>query len=238
MAEVLRLVARQPATEARDVAGAVRRVCAAAAESLAACGTAVSIMAAAGVRGVTTGSDQAVERTEAVQFALRQGPGIEAFASRRPVLVPDLSHRSGSWPAYVAAVGGRGIRAVFAFPLQIGAAQLGVFDVYRRRPGRLSVGQLDRALAFAEVAVLTLVDGQRRAATGVADGQLEQAYAHRAELYQAQGMVMVQLGVDLVEAWERIRACAFVQARSLLEVSHDVVARRIKFDSSAGCDDV
>ena len=46
-------------------------------------------------------------------------------------------------------------------------------------------------------------------------------------LYQAQGMVMVQLGVRLGEAMARLRAHAFAENRPLGEVAADVVARRL-----------
>ena len=46
-------------------------------------------------------------------------------------------------------------------------------------------------------------------------------------LYQAQGMVMVQLGVSLGEAMSRLRAHAFAENRPLGDVAADVVARRL-----------
>ena len=53
----------------------------------------------------------------------------------------------------------------------------------------------------------------------------------RVQLFQAQGMVMVQLGVSLADALARIRAHAYAENRSLAEVAADVVARRLRFDT-------
>jgi hypothetical protein len=39
--------------------------------------------------------------------------------------------------------------------------------------------------------------------------------------FQAQGMVMIQLGIPLVEAMARLRAHAFAQDRALAEVADD-----------------
>jgi AmiR/NasT family two-component response regulator len=49
-------------------------------------------------------------------------------------------------------------------------------------------------------------------------------------LFQAQGMVMVQLGVSIGEALVRMRAYAFAEDRRLTDVARDVVDRRLRFD--------
>ena len=56
------------------------------------------------------------------------------------------------------------------------------------------------------------------------------AVDYRAELFQAQGMVMVQIGGTISEAMARMRAHAFAEGRGLSEIARDVVARRLKFD--------
>jgi hypothetical protein len=53
--------------------------------------------------------------------------------------------------------------------------------------------QLAQALTFAEVAVTTLLDRQADAGPGAAADRLAEAMESRIELFQAQGMVMVEL---------------------------------------------
>ena len=67
--------------------------------------------------------------------------------------------------------------------------------------GSLSSGTLARALTFAEVAMWGLLDAGS-APEGAAD-VLDDAEGSRLEVYQAQGMVMVQLGVSAEEALTR-----------------------------------
>lgn len=213
------------------VMGSLRRLCAAAARALSASGAAVGLMAEDGVRSVLISSDPATARIEELQVVLGEGPGTDAFAGRRPVLVPDLTADAMSrWPIYAPAARDLGVRAVFAFPLQVGAARLGVLDILRARPGQLSVDELRHALTFAEAALSTLLDGQENAAGAVAVDGPAGAVAHRAELFQAQGMVMIQLGSNLAEALARMRAFAYAENRQLSEVAADVIARRLRFD--------
>src|SRR5436309_2527942 len=78
-----------------------------------------------------------------------------------------------------------GSRAVFAFPLQVGAARLGVMDVFQRRPGPLTETQLRTALVLADVTVETLLDRQEDSRRrGSADG-LVLDVGNRAQLFQA-----------------------------------------------------
>jgi hypothetical protein len=125
-------------------------------------------------------------------------------------------------------VTGAGVRAVFAFPLQVGAARLGVLDVFRNRVGPLSRLELGRAFAYVERAVTALLDGQEQTTPG--SDVLDEAFDNGTQLFQAQGMVMIQLGVPLAEALVRLRAYAYAEGRPLSEVAADIVARRLHFD--------
>lgn len=214
--------------------GLLRRVCGAAAQELAASGAGISVMTEDGVRAATAASDPVSERIEELQFMFGEGPCIDAFASRRPVLISDLGDlvagADGRWPFYAPAAHEGGLRAVFAFPLQIGAARLGVLDLFRDRPGPLTNTELTDAFTFADVTVTALLDWhEQTGGSGITDIDADAA-EYRAELFQAQGMVMVQLGITLGEAMARIRAYAYAEDRRLGEVTRDIVARRLRFD--------
>jgi hypothetical protein len=222
------------AHETGDLAVLLRRVCLAATRELAAAGAGISVMTDGGLRGLSAGSDPDAERIEDLQFLLGEGPCISAFDGRRPVLVPDLADAAMTrWPVYAPAAYDGGVRAVFAFPLQVGGVRLGVLDVFRDRPGPLGEAELAVALTFADVTVEALLDrherdNQRDAIDGPAVD-----VGHRAQLFQAQGMVMVQLGVPLGEALVRMRAYAYAENRRLADVAHDIVARRLRLDQAA-----
>jgi hypothetical protein len=60
-------------------------------------------------------------------------------------------------------------------------------------------------------------------------GWVDHAFGHRAEIHQATGMVLVQLGINATDALARLRGYAFVHRRLLLDVARDVVERRLVF---------
>jgi len=68
------------------------------------------------------------------------------------------------------------------------------------------------------------------ARTDPGDGaSLDHSLHGRAEVHQATGMVVAQLGVSATDALARLRAYAFVEQRLLSDVAHDVVSRRLRF---------
>jgi hypothetical protein len=231
---VRQLVAGEPAggSDAVGVAEWLHRLCRVALHELPASGAGVSLMDGGGLGGVAAASDPTCRALEELQFTLGEGPCVDAHAWRRPVLEPDLRVVATlqRWPGYAPAAYEAGVRAVFAFPLQVGAARLGVLDVHRRRPGSLSAESLTRALTFAEVAVQQILDGQAHAADGLAADGLAEALGYRHVVYQAQGMVMAHLGGSLVDAMARLRAHAYTTDRLLTDVARDVVAGKLRLE--------
>ena len=100
-------------------------------------------------------------------------------------------------------------------------------DIYRAQPGSLTPEALDQAFTFADVAMGLLVDGQARAGDEALTGDLDGVLANRLEVYQAQGMVMVDLGVGIDEAMVRLRAHSYSEERTISAVASDIVAGKL-----------
>jgi GAF domain-containing protein len=211
------------------VVGWLQRLCRTAARVLASSGVNVVVMSDSRNELTVGASGDASRRMEDLQFSPGEGPCLESVAIRRPVLTPDLADPTVRWPVYALAAREYGVRAVFAFPLQVGMARLGALGVYRDAVGQLSPKALGQALTFAEIArraLLDALDSPRQTASLASD-----VLGSRFEVYQAQGMVMIQLAVGAGEAIARIRGCAFSQSRSVADVSRDIVARRLVLSS-------
>ncbi len=56
-------------------------------------------------------------------------------------------------------------------------------------------------------------------------------WGHRAEIHQATGMVVAQLGINAQDAFARLRAYAFAEQRLLSDVARDVVQRKLRFSN-------
>jgi hypothetical protein len=207
------------------------RLCAECLSALSVSGVGVALMTADGPSGVVlAATDDRARQLEELQFALGEGPCVEASGSGRPVLEPDLvAAGPARWPRFGAAVLAAGVRAIFAFPLRVGAIRVGVLDLYRDTPGHLTILELAEAAAFADAATVVVLHLQDHDS---ADAALAGPIDSQAEVHQATGMITIQLGVSLAEALLRLRAHAYVSGRTVSAIAADVVNRRIHFDDS------
>jgi len=187
----------------------------------------------AGNRGVVCATDDRASRIEDMQLTAGVGPCIDAVHSGSPILVADLDDARdidvSRWASFGETVRDAGVRAVFAFPLRIGAITVGAMDLYRDTVGDLSSGQMSAALLAADAAAIALLhldtDGE-----GAFEPSADTRADYRLHVHQATGMVSVQLKVPVEEALLRLRARAFASGQSVSEVAADVVARRLRFD--------
>lgn len=191
----------------------------------------MSLMNDGGPTGIVASSDTVWAEIEELPFILGEGPSWDAFESRQPVLAADVGAiEETRWPGYSAAAVENGVHAVFAFPLLVGHARLGVLGLYRDKPGHLNPEDFALAREFAEVGTSLLVEGQDVAADGAVPSGVYQALGSRFEAYQAQGMVMMQLGIPLADAMVRLRAYAYANDRTLGDVAREIVSRSLAFE--------
>ncbi|MFY0409146.1 hypothetical protein [Solicola sp. PLA-1-18] len=158
-----------------------------------------------------------------LQAASGEGPIHDAAAHRRPVMIDDLLVEGRQrWLDFAASAIELGCSAVWSLPLGVGAARLGVLEMSFERPQLRNAVRTRTALAFAEIATETTLDVEAGRDDAARDADASRVIGLRAEVYQAQGMVLVALGTTLTDALARMRAHAFA-----LDIDLDELARRI-----------
>lgn len=192
-------------------------------------GAGLAVMTALPARGTRYVSDKTSARVEELQFSLGEGPCFDAYSQGRPMLVPDLAAKEHAlvWPAFAGSAVASGARALFAFPLRVGAIRIGVLNLYRDRPGELDDEEVIDAQVFADSAAMLLL-AEDHSDPAVWQAQVD--YDERAVVHQATGMVMVQLGGTIADAFVRLQAHAYALERPLGDIAEDVVRRRVRFD--------
>jgi GAF domain-containing protein len=226
------VVTRNLLSIARDGSGDRRlaeKICHFCLEGLDVDGASISLLTATVARETLWATDAVADLLEDLQFTMNEGACMQAATTGAAVAVADLFRTSDTtaWPMFAAAVAERTpIRALFALPLRWGTVNIGVLDLYRRTPGVLSPVQWQDALTAADTAALMML-GQRTDPGDHAGSWLDHPLGHRAEIHQATGMVLAQLGISAADALARLRAHAFVEQRLLIDVARDVVARRL-----------
>ena len=206
-----------------DPATYPQHVCAGAADLLGMSGAGLTLMTRS-VVGAVWASDAASRTVEDLQFALGEGPALDAFDWGAPALEPSLA-ASFRWPFFGPQALALGVEAVFSFPLQVGVICLGTISLFRDSPGFLSRDELADALVLADVVTGDLIDLQ---AQGMLPWAPSDHLGQRARVHQATGMVSVQIGTDMTSALARLRAYAYVNELSIFDVADMVLARTLR----------
>jgi hypothetical protein len=231
-ARLLRILARLEAG-ASPVLGPAR-LCEGCADIMAMTGAGIMLMSGDVPRGSICSSNAVSARIEELQYTLGQGPCVDAYEHDQAVFEPDLAAAGvRRWVAFTPGAVEAGARAVFGFPLRVGAVRIGALNLYRDSPGPLDDDQHADALVLAGVAARAVLDMQAGAPPGMLGAELEAGSDFRLVVHQASGMVSAQLGVSVGEALVRLRAHAFAHDRPLGAVAIDVVARRLRFSAPA-----
>ena len=212
-----------------------RRLCEVCAEVTDMTGAGLMLMSGDVPRGAVCTTNDVSAHIEQWQDAFGEGPCVDAYREDRPVLEPNLEHPVTSrWLAFAPPAIEAGVRAVFGFPLQVGAVRLGALNLYCDRSGPLSEEQYADALVMADVAAQALLVMQANAPPGQLAVELEACADFQTAVHQASGMVAAQLDVSVGQALIRLRAYAFGNDRPLAKVAEAVVSRDLRFDASTG----
>ncbi len=204
------------------------RLCAAAAELLGCDGGAITMAYTLVERVTLCATDDTALVIEETQDVIGQGPGPEAFVTgeyQRLDLV-DVDGPDVRWPLLDAdALSALAPLVVHALPLGEGEHVIGVVTLYQLGTGREL--DLDAALVVARVLTAALL----------ADGATQHDVGHgpwgeRAEVHQATGMVVAQLGLPENDALALLRAHAYSHDQSMAHTAHAVVTRQLTFSET------
>ena len=106
------------------------RLCAACVELFEVDGAAVSVMYDEVLGRPYAASGPLCGELGELQFTLGEGPAVEAVSTAWPALRADLNDpRDSRWPGYTSAALQRGVQAVFALPVYVGAVPVGALEL-------------------------------------------------------------------------------------------------------------
>ena len=198
---------------------------------------AISLVFDGATSGTLGSSGEPARIYDELQFTLGEGPCLDSITFKGPILVADLADPDDArWPIYGPAMLSHRIRGVFAMPVLVAGEHIGALDFFRAQPGDLGEDNLAGAIAAAELAgvpLLDLMNDDLQAAVNDpgSDAWPELQALSRAEVSQATGMLVAQLGVEPAEALVRLRAHAYATGRSATDVARDILDRRLRLEA-------
>jgi hypothetical protein len=166
-----------------------------------------------------------------LEITVGEGPCVDASRSSGAIEeVELLSSSSSRWLAYSPSAGTAGARAVFGFPLCIGAICLGALSLYRDRPGPLTDAQASDAHLMASVAARAILSMQAGAPQDRIGDELVREATFDFAVHQAAGMVSVQGSMSVGDALVALRAHAFTHDWTSSALALRIVARDLCLD--------
>jgi GAF domain-containing protein len=173
-------------------------------------------VSAAGVMFASPGNDlrlvasssEAMHVVELFELQAREGPCLDAFHSGQRVETEILRSGSGRWPRFSIVAIEAGFRSVFALPLRLRDRTVGALNLFSVDETPMDEQDVLVAQGLADLATISVL--QHGAATEMqrVNEQLNHALESRIVIEQAKGVVAERAGVDVAEAFVRLRSYA------------------------------
>jgi hypothetical protein len=169
-------------------------------------------------------TDDRSTELENLQDVLEEGPCRDAFDLGRTVRT--LVDRSAAerWPRFIPAaadvIGSDGV--LWSVPMHAGNQVIGAVSLYT-----LGNAQLAEPLETVQFLADTVAISVTHDPLSLDSPPDARDWGSRAQVHQATGMVIAQLGISPEDALAVLRAYAFAQGRSLGDVAQDVVGRTL-----------
>lgn len=176
-----------------------------------------------------------------MQFTLGEGPCLEVAGSATAMAIDLGSPHAQRWPAFAREASLLGVRAMFVLPVAVVGSPIGTLCLHRNRAEPFVGAVNEGCFLAAELAGMPLldliaIDLHAAAADDTSSAWKEIASLSRSEVYQAVGVLMVQLEMTPAEALVRLRGYAFAHGMTTSELAYDILEHRrdLRQDGSEG----
>jgi GAF domain-containing protein len=183
----------------------------------------VMLVSPEGSLGLVASSSEAMRLLELFELQAQEGPCLDAFRTGQPVEHESLEAGSGRWPSFSAAALQAGFRSALALPLRLREATLGALNLLSVTRIPMDKANVVVARAFADLATLSIAQHRAAAEAQRLNEQLAAALASRVVIEQAKGVISERAGVDLAEAFSRLRRYARDHNRRLTDVAQAAI---------------
>jgi GAF domain-containing protein len=163
---------------------------------------------------VVASSSETMHILELLEIQAQEGPCLDAFRTGLATGQESLGVDSTRWPTFSAAALEAGFRSIFALPLRLRDMTIGALNLFSVDIEPMAEQDVIVARAFADLATISILRHRATTEAQVLNEQLSNALTSRIVIEQAKGVISERAGVDLVEAFARLRG--FARGRNLL----------------------
>jgi hypothetical protein len=175
-------------------------------------------------------SDDSAGNLMDLEMILGEGPAVDASQGIAVEVADLLNTDVPRWGTYGPEAVALGARAVFGYPIQLGAARFGALSLYRARPGPLDAGQSSDGYLMASVLGRVILTTQAGGSRDTLMGELDKSSIFDFRVHQAAGMISVQGAMSVKDALVTLRAHAFAIGCQLGELADRVVSLTTRYE--------
>jgi GAF domain-containing protein len=154
---------------------------------------------------VVASSSEAMRVLELFELQSAEGPCVDCHRTGEPVVDQHLASIGGKWPGFAAVAIEAGFKSVHALPMRMRGVVIGAANLFQTNEGDLSEADLIAGQALADVATIAIHQQRSTQEARLLIDQLSQALNSRIAIEQAKGMVAERTGLDMEQAFERLR---------------------------------
>ena len=162
---------------------------------------------------------------ELFQLQSDEGPCLDCFKQKRPVVNADLAHAGAQWPVFAPLAMGAGFESVHAFPMRLRDEVIGALNLFGRSSIRFDEAEIRVVQALADIATIAILQERSISRAEALTEQLQGALNSRIVIEQAKGALARLEGVSVDEAFVLLRQRARSTRTRLVEVAAAVLER-------------
>ena len=173
---------------------------------------------------VVASSSEATHTLELFELQSSEGPCFECIQTGEPIANAQLTTTDQPWATFGPRAIASGFLSVTALPMRLRGRTIGALKLFRSDADELSERDLIAAQAFADVATIGILQHRAVEEAQTVNDQLTAALNSRVVIEQAKGMVAERTGLDMADAFNRLRGHARDHNVRLSDLAAQVVA--------------
>jgi GAF domain-containing protein len=181
------------------------------------------LVAPEGSLRVAASSSEAMRVVELFELQSDEGPCLDCYRTGEPVLNQRLAEVNGRWPRFAPVAVEAGFQSVHAVPMRLRGVIIGALNLFRTDPGAMTDADVMAAQAFADVATIAILQHRAVLEAQVLNEQLNHALNSRIVIEQAKGVLAERAGVDMEQAFSRLRNYARNHNIRLVDIAQHVI---------------
>jgi GAF domain-containing protein len=187
--------------------------------------TAAGVMLASpsGDLRLVASSSEAMRVLELFELQAKEGPCLDAYRTGQRVDHEIMRPGTGRWPRFATVALEAGFQSALALPLRLRDTTIGALNLVSADQTPMDDADLVVARAFADLATISVLQQRAAADTKHVNEQLSHALTSRIIIEQAKGVVFERAGIDMAEAFTRLRNYARSHNLHLTDVAQATI---------------